>query len=241
MRVLAFIFARGGSKGVPRKNIRLLAGKPLIAWSIDAAKACGRIARIIVSTDDAEIADTSRRHGAEVPFMRPAELARDDSPEWLAWQHAIRAVQDADDRFDAFLSVPTTSPMRDPQDLTACINTLESGGCDAVVTMTPSARNPYFNMVRRRDDGTLGIASDAGRVISNRQDAPPVYDLTTVAYATTPAFILSHNDLFEGRVKGVIVARERSLDIDDEFDLDFAEYLLLRRAQAGVEQRTKRP
>jgi N-acylneuraminate cytidylyltransferase len=161
--------------------------------------------------------------------MRPAELARDDSPEWLAWQHAVRAVQDAGDRFDAFLSVPTTSPMRDPQDLTACIETLASGGCDAVVTMTPSARNPYFNMVRERNDGTLGIAADAGHIISRRQDAPPVFDLATVAYATTPAFILTHNELFEGRVKGVIVARERSLDIDDETDLAFAEYLLSRR------------
>lgn len=228
MRIVAFIFARGGSKGVPRKNIRLLAGKPLIAWSIEAVRACGRVARIIVSTDDREIADAALLYGAEVPFMRPETLARDDSPEWLAWQHAVRAVQDAGDTFDGFLSAPATSPMRHPNDLTACIAALEAGDCESVVTMTPSARNPYFNMVSRRNDGTLAIAVDAGYLISNRQDAPPVYDLTTVAYATTPSFILSHNDLFEGRVRGVIVPRERCLDIDDELDLDFAEFLLSR-------------
>lgn len=233
MRVVAFIFARGGSKGVPRKNIRPLAGKPLIAWSIEAARACPRVSRIIVSTDDLEIAETARLHGAEVPFMRPDELARDESPEWLAWQHAVRSVQAAGDAFDFFLSVPATSPMRHPDDLTACIAALEAKDCECVVTMTPSQRNPYFNMVRRNDDGTLRIAVDAGRPISNRQDAPPVYDLTTVAYATTPSFILTHDDLFEGRVKGVVVPRERCLDIDDQLDFDFAEFLLSeRRAKA---------
>jgi N-acylneuraminate cytidylyltransferase len=233
MRALAFIFARGGSKGVPRKNIRSLGGKPLIAWSIEAAKACSRVARVIVSTDDHEIAEVAKRHGAEVPFMRPSELARDDSSEWLAWQHAVRAIQDTGDTFDSFLSVPATSPMRNPQDLTACLDLLGAGGCDAVVTMTPSSRNPYFNMVRRNVDETLTIAADAGRVIANRQDAPEVFDLTTVAYATTPAFILSHGDLFEGRVKGVTVPRKRCLDIDDQMDLEFAEFLIARQGSAA--------
>ncbi len=229
MRTIAFIFARGGSKGVPHKNIRPLGGKPLIAWSIESAKACNRVARVIVSTEDNEIAEISRRHGAETPFMRPAELAQDNSPEWLAWQHAVRAVQDVGDAFNAFLAVPATSPLRDPSDLAACIDMLQAGGCDGVVTMTPSLRNPYFNMVRRRDDDTLAIAVDAGRIIANRQDAPPVFDLATVAYAAKPDFILNHNDLFEGRVKGVAVPRERSLDIDDPMDLEFAEFLIARR------------
>ena len=229
MRTIAFIFARGGSKGVSRKNIRPLGGKPLIAWSIEAAKACNGIARVIVSTDDNEIAEISRRHGAETPFMRPAELAQDNSPEWLAWQHAVRAVRNAGDAFDAFLAVPATSPLRDPSDLAACIDMLAADDCEGVVTMTHSLRNPYFNMVRRHDDGTLAIAVDSGRIIANRQDAPPVFDLTTVAYAARPDFILNHNDLFEGRVKGVVVPRERSLDIDDPMDLDFAEFLIARR------------
>lgn len=233
MRTLAFIFARGGSKGVPRKNIRPLGGKPLIAWSIEAAKSCDRVARVIVSTDDAEIAAVARDYGAETPFVRPAALAQDDSPEWLAWQHAVHAIRDAGDNFDIFLAVPATSPLRSTADLAACIDAMENADCDGVVTISPSLRNPYFNMVRQHEDGSLTIAVDAGRIIANRQDAPELFDLTTVAYAARPDFILAHDDLFQGRVHGVAVPRERSLDIDDTVDLAFAEFLIARRG-AGI-------
>ena len=111
MQTLAGIFARGGSKGVPRKNIRLLDGKPLIAYAIETARASRLIDRVIVSTDDEEIAQVAERCGAEVPFRRPPELARDDAPEWLSWQHAIRTVQPQDPalRLGCFVSVPATS------------------------------------------------------------------------------------------------------------------------------------
>lgn len=225
--ILGAIFARGGSKGVPRKNIRPLAGKPLIAYAIETALASRYINRLIVSTDDKEIAAVARQYGAEVPFMRPAELARDDSPEWLAWQHAIQAMRERlTEPLRAFISVPATSPLRAVEDVDACIEKLLESDADAVITVTPAARNPYFNMVTLDEAHTARLVMDAAQPIARRQDAPAVYDITTVAYAARPQFVLDHKSLFEGKIKAVIVPSERALDIDTELDFQFAEFLL---------------
>lgn len=126
MNTVAFIFARGGSKGLPGKNIRPLGGKPLIAWSIDQALAVKRIARVIVSTDSREIADVARKYGAEVPFIRPEQLARDDSPEWLSWRHALNYLMDTDGALpEAMVSIPTTAPLRLPIDIENCLDVYE--------------------------------------------------------------------------------------------------------------------
>ena len=228
---LAVIPARGGSKGVPRKNIRLLAGKPLIAYAIETALASRFIDRVIVSTDDEEIANVAQQHGAEVPFMRPPELAQDDSPEWLTWQHAIRTVESMEDgsRVGVFVCVPPTSPLRAVDDVDACIQTLLDGDTDLVITVKAGERSPYFNMVvLNKDDYARLVISPEGKIF-RRQDAPQVYDMTTVAYAARPEFVMSAASMFEGRVKAVVVPRERALDIDTELDLQFAEFLLGHR------------
>ena len=113
MKTYAFIFARGGSKGLPGKNIKMFAGKPMLAHSIEMAMNIDEIERVFVSTDDSEIADTALRWGAEV-INRPGELAQDNSPEWLAWQHAIRTIRSAkgEPKIDVFVSIPPTSPLR---------------------------------------------------------------------------------------------------------------------------------
>lgn len=223
-RVVAGIFARGGSKGVPRKNVRLIGGKPLIAHAIEAALASSLIDRVIVSTDDAEIADVARAWGAEVPFMRPAELARDDSPEWLAWQHAIQTLGGAS--WDAFVSVPTTSPLRKVEDIDACIAKLLGGDADIVITVRKAERSPYFNMVTLDEQGGARLVITPEQATFRRQDAPQVFDVTTVAYAARPAFVLSSTGLFQGRVEAVVVPAERAIDIDTEFDFRMAECLL---------------
>src|ERR1043166_2503593 len=147
-RTIGFVFARGGSKGVPGKNIKPLAGKPLIAYAIETARACPLLETVIVSTDDAQIAAIAREYGAEVPFIRPAVLAADDSPEWLAWQHAIRTIQAERGEFDIFVSVPTTSPFRSTEDVTGCIKTLrDNPETDVVLSVRDAERSPYFNMV----------------------------------------------------------------------------------------------
>lgn len=227
--VVAGIFARGGSKGVPRKNVRLLGGKPLIAHAIEAARASALIDRVFVSTDDAEIATVAKAFGAEVPFMRPAELAQDSSPEWAAWQHAIRTLQLSDlVPWDAFVCVPTTSPMRAVEDIDNCIRGLLESDADVAITVRPAERSPYFNMVTLDADRMAHLVIPPDRAMARRQDAPVVYDMTTVAYAAKPSFVLNAGSMFEGRVTAVLVPAERALDIDTEFDFAVAEALFQR-------------
>lgn len=223
--VAAVIFARGGSKGVPRKNLRELAGKPLIAHSIACAAACPSIGRVIVSTDDREIADAARRWGAEVPFLRPPELAADDAPEWLAWRHAVRWLLNETPGLDAMVSLPPTAPLRSPEDVEACIRLYFAGNADVVVTATKASRHPSFNMVRVDESGFARIVMPIENAVHRRQDAPAVYDMTTVAYCANPDFVLRAGGLFEGKVRMVEVPSERALDIDTELDLQFARFL----------------
>lgn len=230
--IVAVIPARGGSKGVPRKNIRPLAGKPLIAYAIETALASRLIGRVIASTEDQEIAGIAREHGAEVPFMRPSELAQDDSPEWQTWQHAIRTLEQMEGgpAMDVFVCVPPTSPLRSVEDVDACIQTLVESDADLVITVRPAERSPYFNMVTLDNAGYARLVVPPDGPVHRRQDAPPVYDMTTVAYAARPQFVLQAGSMFEGRLKAVLVPAERALDIDTELDFQFAEFLLARMA-----------
>ena len=235
--IVAFIFARGGSKGVPRKNVRLLAGVPLIAHSIQRAQSSPIIDRVVVSTDDPEIAEISRQYGAEVPFMRPAELAQDAAPEWLAWQHALNAVEVAGaPKVGVFVSLPPTSPLRAVEDIDACVTMLLKGEADIVITVKPGERSPYFNMVTLTSEGEARLVMQSGNVVNRRQDAPAVFDMTTVAYAARPEFVRKSNSIFEGRVKAVIVPPERAVDIDTELDFKFAEFLLEEMKRSGKSQ-----
>lgn len=226
-RIFAFVFARGGSKGLPGKNLLPLGGVPLIGHSINMGKALPQVEKVFVSTDDAEIKKVAEHFGAEV-IDRPAELAGDKSPEWEAWRHAIGYLEHAGEEFDTFLSLPATSPLRSVTDVKAAINALDSD-TDAVITVTPASRNPFFNMVSRAQDGTCQILSPSNGY-SRRQDAPEAFDITTVAYVLTKNFIHRENNIFNGNVKSVIVPKERAIDIDDEFDYLFAKSLFYRRA-----------
>ncbi|TAK00232.1 acylneuraminate cytidylyltransferase family protein [bacterium] len=224
----AIIPARGGSKGLPRKNIRLLAGKPLIAYAIETALSSKLIDRVIVSTDDAEIARIAREYGAEVPFMRPQELALDDMPEWLVWRHAIQMLDPtgSSSRMDMLVCVPPTSPLRAVEDVDACIRLLQEDDVDLVITVRPAERNPYFNMVSLDERGYAQLVICPPQPVYRRQAAPEVFDITTVAYAARPEFILRADSMFEGRVKAVVVPSERALDIDTELDFKLAEFLM---------------
>ena len=226
MKVIAFIFARGGSKGLPGKNVRPLAGKPLIAWSIEHARAVERIDRIIVSTDSQEIADVARQNGAEVPFMRPKDLSSDTSPEWLAWRHALNYLLETEGTLpDVMVSIPATAPLRLPLDIENCLDEFEKGDADMVITVTDAHRSPYFNMVKEHADGTVGLVIPPQTEICRRQDAPAVYDMATVAYVVSPEFVMTHKSTFEGRVRAVHVPLERAVDIDTLMDFRIAESL----------------
>ena len=226
MRYVALICARGGSKGLPGKNIKLLNGIPLIGWSIMIAKKVNRICRVIVSTDSDEIAQVAKKYGAEVPFIRPSNLAQDDSSEWMAWRHALDYLDNSDSKkIDGLISLPATAPLRSVLDVEKCIDEYEKGDVDIVITVTEAHRNPYFNMVKINKQGysSLVISGDESY---RRQDSPVVYDMTTVAYVARPDFIQKCNRHFQGRVRSVMIPVERAIDIDTIIDFKIAECLL---------------
>jgi CMP-N-acetylneuraminic acid synthetase len=209
----AFIFARGGSKGVPGKNCKNFAGKPLIAWTIEFALSIGCFNKVIVSTDSEEIARISRFYGASVPFIRPSFLAEDNSPEWLAWRHAIN---------------PVTAPLRSQSDIVNCIEDFRHGGVDGVITITEAKRHPSFNMVKQNPAGFIELLSPDSESGHQRQAFSKVFDIATVCYVFNPNFVLSQDSLFRGKLRGVLVPSERAIDIDTLQDFDYAEYLFRR-------------
>jgi N-acylneuraminate cytidylyltransferase len=226
MKYIALICARGGSKGLPGKNIKLLNGIPLIAWSIKTAKKVNRISRIIVSTDSKEIAKVALEYGAEVPFMRPAELAQDKTPEWLVWQHALDYLEKHEPQpLAGLVNLPTTAPLRSHIDVEKCLDEYEAGGVDVVITVTESHRSPYFNMVTSDNNGYSSLVI-SGKRVHRRQDTPVVYDMTTVAYVAKPKFVQKGSGIFDGRVRSVKIPVERAIDIDTELDFRIAEWTL---------------
>ena len=228
MRNYAFIFARGGSKGLPGKNIKLLAGKPLISYSIATAMAIAIIDKVFVSTDDSQIAKVASDAGAIV-ISRPDELATDDSPEWLSWRHAIEWVNDKYGHFETFISLPATSPLRSTTDVESAIAKQAAEHADICISVCPASRSPYFNMVNYNAQGSIELAIQPDTEISCRQDAPEMFDITTVVYVSTPKFIQENYGVFSGKVTCVHVPKERSEDIDDLYDFKLAEVFLSER------------
>jgi len=227
----AFIFARGGSKGVPGKNIKCLNGLPLIAHSILIAKSHPDIERVVVSTDDEDIMRVAQEYGAEIPYMRPSSLSGDESPEWLSWQHMMHWYDQHENLPDVFISLPATAPLRSKKDISRCLQALRDD-VDMVVTATPSERSPWFNMLKCDSDGFCRLLNQGGGY-SRRQDAPVSYDMTTVAYVCRPGHIMSSAGVMDGRVKMVEIPALRAVDIDTELDFEWAEFLLKRREVLG--------
>lgn len=231
MEVFGFIFARGGSKGLPGKNGLEINGKPLIGLAIEVAKSAERISRVLVSTDSDELAQIALRYGAEVPFLRPENLSEDNSPELFAWQHALNFLSATEGSLpDAMVSLPPTAPLRAVEDVDRCLDKYERDKPDVVVTVTDAARNPYFNQIILDKNQRARIAMGSREKISRRQDVPPVFDLTTIAYVASTGFVLNTDSLFEGEVATVHIPPERAIDIDTELDFKIATFLAENRA-----------
>ncbi len=226
-KIYSFIFARGGSKGLPNKNIKRLVNKPLLAHSISIAKSISRVSKVFVSSDSKKISKIAHEYGAEF-IPRPVELADDESPEWLSWQHAVKWVESRFGKFDRFLSLPCTSPLRIVDDVDKCLDALDKES-EMIITMTEANRSPWFNMVSVNSEKYVNVILKDSNQIYCRQKAPVVFDMTTVAYVTRPDFIIKNNSIWDGRVRGVIIPKERSIDIDDAFDFSIAEYLMQKR------------
>ncbi|WP_426574267.1 cytidylyltransferase domain-containing protein [Aquihabitans sp. McL0605] len=225
MRVVGAVFARGGSQGIPNKNLEELGGRSLVARAVDAARACPGVERVVVSTDSPQIAEVARAAGAEVPWLRPAHLATAEAHEWDAWQHLVSWLQEQGELPDRLLVVPATAPLRSGADLERCLAASAEPGVDVVITVSPAARNPWFNMVTVDERGQARLVLEPPERIHRRQDAPPVYDVGTVAFVVDPRFVQRATSLYDGTVRAVEVAPTTAVDIDTLVDLEVARTL----------------
>lgn len=228
MNPLYIIPARGGSKGIPRKNIKLLAGRPLIAYAIDAARAAGADDRhIILSTDDAEIADVARGLGLPVPYMRPAALATDTAGS----REVIIDAMDWADRqgidYDCVVLLQPTSPLRTAADVVGACS-LYTPGIDMVVSVKEAASNPYYNCFEPAADGFLHI-SKGGGLITRRQDAPPAYEYNGAVYVINPDSVRRQPLGAFGRRVPYLMPAERSADLDTPADWLVVEALMAQK------------
>jgi CMP-N,N'-diacetyllegionaminic acid synthase len=223
---LALVVARGGSKGVPRKNIAPVGGKPLIAWTIAAALGSGFIDRLILSTDDQEIADVALSHGCEVPFLRPSELARDESSGFDVCEHALRWIEaNGGGLPDYLLVLQPTSPLRTTADIDDAMRLIIARRAPALIGVCAAAPHPYIAR-RMLADGTLVDFHDFGEAPVRRQDYPPACCINGAIYIVTPETLLNLRTFQPPGTLAFMMPPERSLDIDTSWDLRVADLIL---------------
>jgi CMP-N,N'-diacetyllegionaminic acid synthase len=223
MTTICTICARGGSVGVPRKNIRMLFGLPLIAHTIKQAQACGLIDAVYVSTDDDQIADVAREYGAIVPYKRPAELATSTAGKLPVIAHLVDHLVASGVDVTRIVDLDPTSPLRTVQDIETAVGMLD-GQTDVVITAYPSDKNPYFNMVERQADGNVRLVKPLPDGVASRQAAPKVFSMNASIYVWHTSTLQS--GLWNGRTRLYEMPRERSIDIDSEIDFKLVEMLM---------------
>jgi N-acylneuraminate cytidylyltransferase/CMP-N,N'-diacetyllegionaminic acid synthase len=227
--MIAIIPARGGSKGIPRKNIRDLAGKPLIVWTIETVLGCKNIEEAIVSTDDAEIADVARAYGGHVPFMRPKELSEDGSPAIDAYLYTVdRLVHEGSKKLDAFAVFLPTSPLREVKDIESALAIFESRNADSVVSVVQNLHPPEWAK-RIEASGVLHEYFPDFKSNLNRQDYPHSFVPNGSIYVFKTTFLRSKRTYYSKNTYAYVMPKERSIDIDDEYDLALAEWLMAKR------------
>lgn len=227
-RILAVIPARGGSKGLPGKNIRSLAGLPLIAHSIRLAKLCPAVSRVIVSTDSEEIASVAREHGAEIPFMRPKALACDDTPMWPVIRHALATLEDGISQFEYVLLLDPTSPGRLPDDITHALQKIEQHPhADGVVGASQPEFNPIWHCVVERDGFMADLFPD-GAAFSRRQDTPQIYRINASLYLWRASFVRREEENWRKHGRHLIheIPESRAIHIDDIHEFTKAELMI---------------
>ncbi len=233
-KVLATICARGGSKGIPNKNILELHGRPLISYTLECARRCPAVGHVVVSTDSDEIASVVEILGVKVPFRRPAELASDSAAKIGAIRHATEYVEQHEGfRPDIVVDLDVTVPLRQPEDVSACVQVLVAQPrLDAAVTVYDAERNPYYTMVEFEGD-CVRLVKQPAKGIVRRQDAPPVYGVSGSVFAYRRSSLDCITHLYEGKWGACVVPRERAIEVDTGLDLRFVE-LLMSRAVAGA-------
>ena len=232
MKVLGVVTARGGSKGIPGKNLKRLAGQPLIWHTLQSAAAAGSFDRVIVSTDDHAIANFARVHGCEVPFMRPAELADDDTPHLPVLQHAVAWLKEQEGyRPDAVMILQPTSPLRRAEDIREAIGLLETSGADSVLTVSAVSTHVHpLRMLRVAEDGTARLyvsGAPVSRRVNRRQDLPPAWLMNGQIYVFRTGVLTGpHPSLYGDRTIALPVPAPYDISLDDPQDWEVAERAL---------------
>lgn len=233
MQIITIIPARGGSKGIPNKNIAPAFGKPLIAWTIEATRQSAFLDRVIVTTDSVAIAEIASAYGAEVPFLRPPELARDDTPDLPVYQHTLAWLREHQGyQPECVVWLRPTSPMRTTHDIDAAVALLQQNQADCVRSVCLAEHHPYW-MKHREDDGRLVPCIEGAdeHTYYQRQLLPPVYRLNGAVEVVRCTSVINNGRLYGGVMYGYVMPPERSIDIDTELDLALMELLLQRVGQ----------
>ena len=228
--LLCTIGMRGGSKGVPDKNLRNLFGKPLMAYTIEQALQSKLFEHIVVSTDSEEIAKTARSFGAEAWFLRPPEMATDQAPKLPSIRHAfLESEKYYGEEFDVLVDLDVTSPLRLVKDITGAYEQFAREDADILITACSSRKNPYFNMVENVN-GLIRIVKQLDKPIVRRQDAPKVFDMNASMYIWKRKALLEYDTLFTDKTALYVMPEERSVDIDTEQDWNNVEYMIGKSA-----------
>lgn len=233
MKRLCTICARGGSKGVPSKNSREIADAPLISHTIRQARQCDLFDFIAVSSDSIDILEIARAEGVDLAMERPAELATDSAAKLPAIRHAVETAEaHAGTSFETLVDLDATSPLRNADDIRACVEMIETGGAGCVITAMPSRRSPYFNLIERNGNGVLGPAKPLGALLDRRQDSPQCFDMNASIYAWNRDRFMRDPSIFEADTQLHVMPLERSWDIDEEIDFEIVRFLMQRNDTA---------
>lgn len=228
-KVLCTICARGGSKGVINKNIKIINGKPLIAYSIEQAKASRLFEHIVVSTDSDEIARVAKECGAEVFFKRDDQLSTDTAGKIGVIKDAfVRSEKYYNQQYDYLVDLDATSPLRSVADIAESFNQFVTNNNSNLITAMPSRRSPYFNLVEVDINGKVALSKQIEASVVRRQDAPKSYDMNASIYIWTREALLNQRGLFCENTGLYVMPEERSIDIDSELDFKFVEFLMAK-------------
>ena len=230
MRVLGVVTARGGSKGIPRKNIVPLLGKPLLAYTAESALSAKQLTRVVLSTEDEEIADIGRQCGLDVPFLRPSELANDDTPTIPVLQDVVRRLEKSGECYESVLTLQPTNPLRLAEDIDGSIELLEESGADSVISFVDVGEKHPARMKFVSPDGRVSDPPFAEEFEGQRrQDLPKIYLREGSIYLTRRAILMEHNSVQGRDCRAWIIPQERYCNIDTRLDLFIAEQMLKYR------------
>ena len=226
MKILCTICARAGSKGVTNKNLRLINGLPLIAYSLQQAVETKLFSQIVVSSDSSEIRTTAMAHGATFVVDRPTQMASDTAPKLPAIRHCVETTEKEFGQFDIIIDLDATAPLRIAADIIGSLKLLTATNADNVITGTPAHRSPYFNLVEQDENGIVQLSKPLKDAVTRRQDSPKCFDMNASIYVWRRDALLNNPSLFVASTRLFEMPRERSLDIDSEADFEMVEWMM---------------